>query len=103
MHGGKSLGELHNRFIKAVSEIGLADRPLPAAVFYGVPVGIRFEIGGSGEVYLPNHQGLNPVYVEHALFRVKTLLEDCHTVWISFGLTVFRRNCTVLRCRPLCG
>lgn len=69
------MGKCHERFEDALEKIGLAKAELPTAVFYRVPIGIRFAIGGSEEVYLKKG-GMNPVYVENALRRAQALLKD---------------------------
>lgn len=70
------MGTLHKRFEDTMIKIGLMQTELPTAVFYSAPVGIRFEIGGKERVYLPKDGGVNPVYVENALYRAKRLLQD---------------------------
>lgn len=65
---------LHQRFENTMVRIGFAGAQLPTAVFYHVPVGIRFEVGGGEDVYLPERMGWNPVYVDNAFHRAKTLL-----------------------------
>ncbi|WP_118244835.1 DUF3885 domain-containing protein [Clostridium sp. AM58-1XD] len=70
------MGKLHKYFENAIRTIGFVNTKLPTAVFYSTPIGIRFEIGGKEEVYLPDDQGMNPVYVKNAFCRAKTLFHD---------------------------
>lgn len=70
------MGTLHQHFEKTVAKIGFKHTELPIAVFYHTPIGIRFEIGGNEGVYLPDDKGMNPIYVENAFFRAKTLLHE---------------------------
>lgn len=67
---------LHEYFENTMIKIGFIHTELPVAVFYSAPIGIRFEIGGQEGVYLPDDKGMNPVYVENAFCRAKTLLHD---------------------------
>ena len=69
---------LHKYFENTMKMIGFKNNKFPAAVFYSVPVGIRFEIGGNEEIYLTEPQGkrLNSIYLENALNRAKNLFYD---------------------------
>lgn len=70
------MGQLHQSFENTAAKIGLTHTMFPTAVFHSAPIGIRFEIGGSEDVYLPNHRGMNPIYVDHAFHRAKTLFDN---------------------------
>lgn len=38
-------------------------------MFYSVPYGIRFQIGGDEDIYLGNHRKPNGVYIKNAVNR----------------------------------
>ena len=58
---------LSDRFEKSMQRIGLQE--LPCAVFYTVPYGIRFQIGGEEDIYLGDHRKPNGAYIENAVDR----------------------------------
>ncbi len=58
---------LCDRFEYSVQRIGL--KTLPCAVFYSVPYGIRFRIGGGEDIYLGDHRKPNGAYIENAVDR----------------------------------
>lgn len=70
------MGNLHKCFESTLAEVGFVNAELPTAVFYRCPVGLRFEIGGKEDVYLPGDKGINPAYVQNAFYRAKTLFYD---------------------------
>ncbi len=58
---------LSDCFEKSMQRIGL--KTLPCAVFYSVPYGIRFQIGGDEDIYLGDHRKPNGAYIENAVDR----------------------------------
>ena len=70
------MGNLHQCFESTLTKIGFVNMELPAPVFYRSSFGIRFEIGGQEDVYLPGDKGINPDYVHNAFCRAKTLFYD---------------------------
>ncbi len=60
---------LSSEFMKSLKVIGLSQLEQP--IFYHAPVGLRFEVGGDGDVY----QGdcANPIYVQQALDRALSI------------------------------
>lgn len=69
--------KLHQRFCNAMLNIGFQDLDFPTAVFYNAPIGIRFEIGGNQGVFLSlSKKTINPIYLENAFMRAKTLFDN---------------------------
>ena len=58
---------LSDCFEKSMQRIGL--KTLPCAVFYSVPYGTRFQIGGDEDIYLGDHRKPNGAYTENAVDR----------------------------------
>ena len=48
------MGKLHECFENTITKIGFTHAELPGAFFNSAPIGIRFEIGGKENVYLPD-------------------------------------------------
>ena len=61
------LKDIQISFELAIDRIGL--KTLPCAVFYSVPYGIRFQIGGDEDIYLGDHRKPNGAYIENAVDR----------------------------------
>lgn len=69
------MGKLHECFENTITKIGFTHAELPGAFFNSASIGIRFEIGGKENVYLPDDKGLNLIYVKNAFYRAKTLFD----------------------------
>lgn len=63
----QALKDIQTSFELAIDRIGL--KPLPCSVFYSVPYGIRFQIGGDEDIYPGDHRKPNGVYIENAVDR----------------------------------
>ena len=66
------------RFNTALFNIGIPSLE-DSAVFYTSPFAIRFEIGGDEDIYISrlfNKTKINPLYVNEALNRALTILDD---------------------------
>lgn len=96
---------LHECFEKTIEHIGFADKNMPTAVFYNAPVGIRFEIGGNEDVYLPHDKGVNPIYAKHAFHRAKTLFDclPCRPNLLRIDIYPEDPNCITLQTLPKIG
>ena len=71
------MGKLHECFENTITKIGFTCRA-SGSIFNSAPIGIRFEIGGKENVYLPDDKGLNLIYVKNAFYRAKHYLMVCH-------------------------
>lgn len=72
----KSLGKLHEQFMHTVAQLGITYVQLPMPIYAVAPIGISFEVGTDAQIYMPNGQGVNHTYIDHALLRAKTLYDD---------------------------
>ena len=74
---GLPMNDLSRRFHCIIHSMGM--NKLEHPIFYNVPIGIRFEIGGAESVYLDNDENeyiTNPKYVSEAVSRAKTIYEN---------------------------
>ncbi len=67
--------KLHELFMHTFEQLGLEQGQLPMPVFNHAPVGISFEVGADAQIYLPDGR-VNPVYLDHAFVRAKTLFDE---------------------------
>lgn len=70
------MSHLHKQFEDVIALMGISTHDFPIALFYNAPVGIRFEIGESKNMFFPGTRRINPAYRNNALIRAKTLFDD---------------------------